>query len=210
MSKRVAALLLMLGLTLNACSHRSASSVMPANGSPSGVPAGLIQRTGHIVLPAGSPIDPATLTVSNSLGSGRVSPSGGFALNAFPDGPQYAAVRNASGKLVMTAFLSDGEPDASVHSTAQTMLFFALGGFALPSTLQLQVLAQIGTLAKEQNLEGALSAALVSTGSDPLGSNKPAIGAAIQAGVPGVRPASAQRRPAGARRVPKGLTFDPS
>jgi hypothetical protein len=168
-------------------------------------------RVGQIVLPPGSPINPATLTISNSLGNGVVSSSGSYQLTVWSAGPQFALVRNAAGHVVMTAFLSDAEPNVTVHSIAGTALFFALSAFTLPSTYQLQMLAQFGTLPGEQNVEGAIATALSSSAADPLGSSQSTIAAAVGSVVTQVRAsAPAVARRSAARRAPQGVVFDPT
>ncbi len=204
------------GALLAGCNGGGASAPAFSTGTAS---AGTVQRTGKLVLPPGSPINATTLTISNSLGNGTIAADGTYRMPVFPGGPQFASVTDSGGNLVMVAFLSDAEPDASAHSTAETFLYYALGAYSLGGSDQIAFVASIGTYPGEAAVESAISAALRSGAADPLQAN----GAAIKAAIAAFQAAQTKNPPissslgrissvraASGTRRPRGLSVDPS
>ena len=196
--------------------------------TPGGPGPSAVARTGRVVLPTGSALDLKTLSISNAFGTGTIDGTGGYRLNATAGGPQFTLVTNARGKIVLAGFLGDAEPNVSAHSTAELLVYYALGGYALSDEDQLVLVSAIGTYPGVANVEQAIAAGLRTAGSDPLTANGPAILSAISAishslhvgpprgaqavvaaaradlSVTGAVPAS------GGRVLPQGVTFDPA
>ncbi|ARU39962.1 hypothetical protein CCB80_01940 [Armatimonadetes bacterium Uphvl-Ar1] len=83
----------------------------------------------QIQLPAGTPISNLTTLIPWSSG-GATAPnsSGQTEITIFNNGPQYSDVRNAAGKLVLASYLSADKRTLNAETTAQAMIFFAIGG----------------------------------------------------------------------------------
>lgn len=68
------------------------------------------------------------LKVWTSAGEETPSAAGQVSVKVLNNGPQYTEVRNAAGKLVALAFVGNGRTDISIQSTAEAMVYFAVGG----------------------------------------------------------------------------------
>lgn len=86
---------------------------------------------GSVRLPAGTGLDPAKLTIDSPFGSSPVASDGSFrsAVNA---GPTFVLASEPGGKLVLCGFLREGATELSARSTAEVLLFYALGAFTVP------------------------------------------------------------------------------
>ncbi|MFM9872876.1 MAG: hypothetical protein ACKVQS_05355 [Fimbriimonadaceae bacterium] len=85
----------------------------------------------QIQLPAGTPISNLTALIPWSSGGATAPTSSGQTnITIFNNGPQYADVRDAAGNLVLATYLSKDKTELNAETTAQAMIFFALGGAA--------------------------------------------------------------------------------
>lgn len=83
------------------------------------------------MLPAGSTLDRSTLTIDGPSGSGKVGADGSFSIEV-NDGPTLVVASEPGGKLVLLGFLHDGATELSARSTAEVLLYYALGAFTVP------------------------------------------------------------------------------
>lgn len=157
----------------------------------------LIEVAGRVVLPAGSPIAPASLRVVTPFGDAPVAPDGAFVATVKGSGPQELVVTDAAGRLVLIGLAGDGSAEASVDTTAAALVHAALGAFTLPHDRQQRVwdeidalsgVVDVAVLVREALLAGthlpweggdALTAALEAT-RGPLPTTQARSGAAAQ------------------------------
>lgn len=93
---------------------------------------------GRVVLPDGVPIVLDDLTVISAMSEVGVSADGTFAIETIGAAGSQVDVLGANGSLLLIGMVSaDGaEIEVSATSTAQSLLFYALGIFALPADIQ--------------------------------------------------------------------------
>lgn len=118
-------------VTIEATMNGLTGSASITVGTPPGVP-------GRIVVPSGVDLDPTTLTVVSEQGEVPVGPLGDFHLELLPGARSQVDVVSANGDLVMFGVV-DGTGAAievSATATAEALLYYALGGFALPAEVQ--------------------------------------------------------------------------
>lgn len=83
----------------------------------------------QVSLPAGTPIsDLGTLTVWSAGGATPLSASGLSNVTIYNGGPQYTDVRDSAGRLVLLKYLSSSSTTINAESTAEALVFFAVGG----------------------------------------------------------------------------------
>lgn len=83
-----------------------------------------------VTLPAASPTSPQSLTVWTSGGTSTPNSQNQARVTIFNNGPQYTDARDSQGRLVLAAYLGQGETTLNHESTAETLIFVALGGLA--------------------------------------------------------------------------------
>lgn len=106
---------------------------------------GTAMQSGTIVLPAGSPLTLASLTVKNSLSLAQPSASGTFALPQFTGGPQFAFVTNPAGDAILAGFVGPQSTTIDATSTAKVFIYWSAGFFLLPSPYRAQVVDALPT-----------------------------------------------------------------
>jgi hypothetical protein len=133
------AALLAVTITLQACAQRAAT--LPAQPRQNSAPlAGTVVQRGTVVLPPGSSLTPAQLTVKNSLGLTTPALDGSFAVNQFPGGPQFAFVTDPAGNAILAGFVGPGSTTIDATSSAKVLLYWSTGCFTLPGPLRAQTI----------------------------------------------------------------------
>lgn len=105
-------------------------------GQPVPAPGAVRTVEGKVQLPPGAGYDLSTLNVTTPLGSYPVSPSGAFSADVFGGAVSELGVETAAGDLLLLGLTSGSTADASVTSTAQGLLYYAVGGMWLPPAFQ--------------------------------------------------------------------------
>lgn len=105
------------------------------SGGGSGDPLALTRTPvdSQLQLPAGTAVSGAGLEVWSSGGTTTTDATGKSRVTIFNDGPQYVDVRDGSGRLVASAYLSRDARTINATTTAQTLIFVALGGLSQTS-----------------------------------------------------------------------------
>ncbi len=119
----------------------------------------------QIQLPTGETV-PA-LTLLEPWCSGGATPltaDGKTNVTIYNNGPQYADIRDAAGNLVLISYLSDTQKVFNAETTAQAMIFFAIGGAAQIDEGPAIVLAGISDFPGYGSVVDEISAQLVSQG----------------------------------------------
>lgn len=110
--------------------------------SPGTIPTGLQAVTGTVTLPAGSQLNPATMSVDILTQTAPVSASG-FTVGITPNGPSLALLLDAGGNgVLMSMFDASLATQAiSSHTTAVALLFYATSAYLFPAGTTSQILA---------------------------------------------------------------------
>lgn len=117
-------LLALMALTLSAC------------GGPTAPPDSAGTINGRIALPSGHQLDLATLTVTTALGSYPVSADGRFEATVLEGDASEVGAEDASGALLLLGVNAAGSLELSLTSTAEALLYYAVGGMWLPAEHQ--------------------------------------------------------------------------
>lgn len=117
--------------------------------------------TGKVALPAGVTLDPASLTVTNSLATAGVAASGDFTINTFTDGPQLAFVVGPTGKPLFMGWLDATRTNLNAHSTAEVLIYMITGCFALPKDARLAAMDLIAASSEATQVSAAIEASLI-------------------------------------------------
>jgi hypothetical protein len=125
-----------LVLALTACGMQGAPDTSEA----------LVDVTGRVTLPAGSPVALADLSVVTAFGDAPVGADGAFLATVKGSGPQELVVTDAAGRLVLIGRAADGSATASVDTTAAALVHAALGAFTLPNDRQRRVWDEVDAL----------------------------------------------------------------
>ncbi len=101
---------------------------------PAGPPA---TRTieGRVNLPSGTPL-PSGLQVTGPMGSAPVAADGTFSVQVLGDSRTELAVETASGQLLLLGVTDGDTLTFSADSTAEALLYYAVGGMWLPAQHQ--------------------------------------------------------------------------
>ncbi len=107
---------------------------------PKPQPGSLRTLTGSITLPSGNSVDLASLTVSTPTGTAAVSASGEFTITVFAGAATEVGVETAAGELLLLG-VTDGDSggdtvSVSLTTTAEALLYYAVGGMWLPADQQ--------------------------------------------------------------------------
>ncbi|MBK6900533.1 MAG: hypothetical protein IPH09_15195 [bacterium] len=117
--------------------------------------------TGSVTLPAGFPAEAGPLTIVCGAGGAGVGGDGAFTVLTGDGSAQLAVVRGADGPLLL-GWIAEDAAAVGARSTAEALLFFALGTWLLPDEGQIAVRGLIGDLGVELDaLEAAVAAAAV-------------------------------------------------
>ena len=120
-------------------------------------------QQGKIVLPPGVTLAPASLTVTNSLGSASPSANGSFSLLAYSGGPQYTVVTDKAGSIVLAGFLSQSSATIDSLSTAKLLVYFAAAFYTLPSPYRAQMIDAIASAPGFSSVQSAIESALAAS-----------------------------------------------
>lgn len=145
----------------------------------------------QIQIPTGSTLSALSLTPWSSGGASKFDSSGRSNVTIYNDGPQYADVRNAEGKLVFISYLSDTQTVFNAETTAEAMIFFACGGAAQIDEGPAIVLAAIKDFTGFTAVVDEITNQLVSQGHVSLATGT--LAAKIQAVVDAVRGTTAPK-----------------
>lgn len=171
----VTLLLLFLLLSCGGDDHPTGPEADPPAPEPTESVAGVLD------LPAGWQGDVSALQVVNSHATGSCD-GGAFALECFRDDRQLVAVRGAEGPLLL-AWFGAGADSIDTRTTAEVLLWYALGAWMLPPDGQIAVRDLIGDLTTElDGVVAALDQALLAH-PDGLPDGQTAIHEALQATV---------------------------
>lgn len=116
---------------------------------------GVVTITGSIELPTGHGVNLAGLTVSTPLGIYPVTASGDFEADIYPGATTEIGVETAAGELILLGVATGRTVDVSLASTAEALLYYAVGGMWLPPAQQdtvrslLANVPEVDTLATE-------------------------------------------------------------
>ncbi len=135
---------------------------------------------GTLGLPAGWPGDPAELEVLNSHATVACDGDGGFSLECFRDDRQLVVARGADGPLLM-AWFGDDATRIDTRTTAEVLLWHALGAWMLPAGSRTGMREAIADLDAE--LDGLVAALdeVVAANPGGLADESSALHAALQA-----------------------------
>src|SRR5690606_32972612 len=97
---------------------------------------GVVTISGGIELPAGHGIDLSTLSISTPLGNYPVSADGEFEADIYGGATTEIGAETADGELLLLGVTHDEHPDLSLSSTAEALLYYAIGGMWLPDEHQ--------------------------------------------------------------------------
>ena len=146
---------------------------------PPPIPSPTEQVDGTVDLPEGWTGDMATLAVVNSLGTSTCGGSGGFSAECFRDDRQLVAVKGTAGPLLM-AWFGEATPAINTRTTAEVLLWHALGSWMLPADGRAGLRAAIADLTTELDaLVAALDQALLAH-QNGLPASNPAVHQALQ------------------------------
>jgi len=153
-------------------------------GGNGGSGGGSLQTThGNVILPAGSSLSPAQLSVNNSVASQPLAADGSFTAKTEPNVPVLVMLRHASGRGVMFGFVDPASASNVLDATSQAvaLLYFALGGYGIPIDHKRDVLSLIRKDPAAAPLAGVIAARIAA---DPfaLENGDAQIGAALQVG----------------------------
>lgn len=143
--------------------------VLTSCGSPTPPPGGGggggdASITGTVALPAGQGLDLASLTVNTPLGTFPVSESGEFEADIYDGAATEIGVETADGELMLLAVTAGGTVDVSLASTAEALLYYAVGGMWLPSEQQDTVRSLLADVPEIAALEAQLQRQLLAGG----------------------------------------------
>lgn len=113
--------------------------------------------TGQVVLPPGSGWDLASLQVLGGQNASGVTAAGGFSVFQPGSGPALVALV-ASNQPVLLGYVGAPGGGVSAGSTANWLLFQAVGGYRLPPSTWAQVLGLIDASPEAQALAGVIRA----------------------------------------------------
>lgn len=116
---------ILLATVVLACGGTSSPSAAPPSGGAGAAIAGTVR------LPAGSSLDVSKLTVNGPFGSSTVGADGTFQIEVNA-APTLVLVSEPGGKLALVGFVRQGAAELSARSTAEVLLYYALGAFTLP------------------------------------------------------------------------------
>lgn len=77
-----------------------------------------------------------------------------------PDGEQLAAVYDSEGSLTMLGWLGEERSEISARTTAEVLLYFALGAYAMPDDVQPRILDALASAPEVDTFADALEAAI--------------------------------------------------
>jgi hypothetical protein len=111
-----------------------AVSFLAACGGPPGeqLPADSRQVSGKVVLPPGHGVDMASLEVVTPYGAYPVAADGSFSALVIDAGEAELGVELPGGELLLLGSTGGGATDLSLQSTAEALLYYAVGGMWLP------------------------------------------------------------------------------
>lgn len=161
--------------------------------------------TGHAELPPGSGLEPSQLKVSNLIAQTAVSSTGDFTLETLAPGSHLALLERADGQPILLGWLDDTRKTISARSTAEVLVFLAIGGPLHPSQVQQKALEVIPGLP----LDG-LTQAVAGLVASPEGllAPSPAVLSALQAVLAGLHPRAGAVQAHSAVR-PQGFVIQP-
>lgn len=99
-------------------------------------PTDVISVSGTVSLPAGSSQSLASLSVSTPLGGYPVSADGSFDAEVFAGARTELGVENAAGDLLLLGVTDGKNAAVSMTSTAESLLYYLVGGMWLPQEHQ--------------------------------------------------------------------------
>ena len=117
------------GSLLTGCGSGWNLGIGPIRGGGGSSTAGVTRLKAQLQLPEGSPVSLPDLAVwTSALTSKAPSATGSVDLGVFAGGTQYAEVRDAERRIVLAGFVSTERTTLSAQSTAELLVYFALGG----------------------------------------------------------------------------------
>ncbi|HET8985257.1 MAG TPA: hypothetical protein VFN03_05815, partial [Trueperaceae bacterium] len=122
----------------------------------------------------------ASLTVSTPLGTYPVSGAGTFEADVFAGAATEVGVETAAGELLLMGVSSNTSVTVSLASTAEALLYYAVGGMWLPSAQQDTVRALLRGVPEVNALEVELRRQLLA-GGNPVAAADAGVIAAIEA-----------------------------
>lgn len=162
----------------------SAPAVLVACGGGGGgsdrLPDGACSVQGEISLPAGSGLNVADLSVTTAYGSYPVAPTGRFAATVDTEGASEVGAETATGDLVLLGTSQGNQVRLSAQSTAEALLYYAIGGMWLPAEVQ----DRVWELLEDVEGSGAVAAEierLLASGVNALTEPDEALTAALEA-----------------------------
>jgi hypothetical protein len=170
--------------------------------------------SGQITLPAGVPVTITDLTVLNSAGEVHPGAQGSFTVDALDGGAALHTVLSPAGNVMLLGWLDDHSTSISPRTTAEVMLFFALGADRYPTEEREEVRRLLSMADEVAPLAEAIATELQGNADAFAGEN-----AAVTAAMTGVidkisasasTTASATSISAGAGRQALALSVEPS
>src|SRR5579871_1815089 len=145
---------------------------------------------GRVRLPQGSKLSLTTLQVVSAYETSPVASDGTFTVLEPSGSPAIVYLTDASGKIVLLGYsaTAGGPGDVSAQTTAQVLLFYALGAQTLPPDQYAQAL----TLIAADNASTALAATLssrVAANPTAISDGDPALDNAVSAAATAILPA---------------------
>jgi hypothetical protein len=180
--------------TLFALALAAAAAVLLLSGCGGDDPAGptpepgpelrpTVRLVGEVALPEGWTGDPAGVSVVNGLATAGCDAAGVFSLKTHADHDQFALALGASGEPLLLGWFGAGRTQLSARTTAETLVWFALGAWMLPDSLGNEVRGILADPATDlAGLEAAWTAAVTAQPGGVAGENV-AVHDALQAAV---------------------------
>lgn len=146
----------------------------------------------------------AGLTVENLVSSAIPDAGGAFDAKLVAGGPMPTQVWNAQGRPVLLGWLTPTYATLDVHSTAAMLVFYGLGGYALPQEGRLAMVSTV--LRAELNVvENAIRAAIAANGADWMTKGIRPVADAVKRAAEAIRGSSR----AAASRASRATTLTP-
>lgn len=142
---------------LPACSDDS-----PGDPADQNQPPALHTVSGQLALPADCTTDPATLSLNSSTGEATVEVDGAFAVELFDGTGQLVIATTSAGNPFLMGWVGDQHTEVSARTTAEVLVWMALGSWMLPYGEQGHSRELVCSLGGELDaLEAAIEAELV-------------------------------------------------
>jgi PASTA domain len=140
-------------------------------------PTTIVSRAVQVTLPQKTSL--SDLGIATSLGTHSVDGNGEANVDTLASGPHLAIVTSPNGNAMLMGWLDDDNQILSAHTTAEVLMYWASGAFALTPDAQAEAISML----REEDLTSLTAAIAASVAADPdsMAADNPAVHAALQA-----------------------------